>query len=147
MPGEAQRIEIPVRGIAAVGPQLLRSEVFFDRLSLSRFALQAANRSGAAAAPSGVALALAGVSFCLLTQLLRYVEYRKLALRGLRLVQVSELPRDASGRPSAAPLATQVFMNGDESAQVMEDLLRMSANTCYLHAALGSALEPQVQVN
>jgi hypothetical protein len=44
----------------------------------------------------------------------------------------------------AQPLDTHAFVHTEESDEVMERLMQMSARTCYLHAALGATLPPQV---
>jgi hypothetical protein len=46
----------------------------------------------------------------------------------------------------AQPLDTHVFVQTDETDEVMERLMQMSARTCYLHAALGQSLAPQVSL-
>jgi len=63
----------------------------------------------------------------------------------LRLVQLSPC-RIESGTAQAQPLDTHVFVHTEESDEVMERLVQMSARTCYLHAALGAALIPEVSV-
>jgi hypothetical protein len=42
------------------------------------------------------------------------------------------------------PLDTHVFVNTEETNEVMERLVQMSARTCYLHAALGATLNPEL---
>jgi hypothetical protein len=64
-------------------------------------------------------------------------------VRALRLVQLSPC-RIASGVAQALPLDTHVFVHTEESDEVMERLVQMSARTCYLHAALSAALPPEV---
>jgi hypothetical protein len=78
-----------------------------------------------------------------MTQLLRYVEHHHMKVRALRLVQLSPC-RIASGVAVAQPLDTHVFVHTEESDEVMERLVQMSARTCYLHAALGATLRPDV---
>jgi len=101
------------------------------------------------AAPSGLALLAAGVSFCYMTQLLRYAQYLKYKVRAIRMVQYS--PFGAHASPGGAqvgtvgPFDTHLFLHGDEPDAVMQRLLVMGARTCYLHAALHAALPPQVE--
>jgi uncharacterized protein YfaT (DUF1175 family) len=78
-----------------------------------------------------------------MTQLLRYVEHHHMKVRALRLVQLSPC-RIASGVAQALPLDTHVYVHTEESDEVMERLVQMSARTCYLHAALSGALPPEV---
>ena len=99
-------------------------------------------------APSGLAVLSAGLSFCYMTQLLRYSEYLKYKVRAIRVVQFN--PYSLASRPdgalagAAAPVDTHLFLHGDEPDEVMQRLLVMGAQTCYLHAALKSALPPVV---
>jgi uncharacterized OsmC-like protein len=44
------------------------------------------------------------------------------------------------------PVDTHLFLNGDESDETHERLMRIAATTCYLHATLASALEPVVSI-
>ena len=99
-------------------------------------------------APSGLALLSAGIAFCYMTQLLRYAEYLKYKVRAIRMVQFNPFERfaDAQGNlvARALPVDTHLFLHGEESDEVMQKLLAMGANTCYLHAALKGALSPHV---
>lgn len=99
-------------------------------------------------APSGLALLAAGVSFCYMTQLLRYAEYLKYKVRAIRMVQYSPFGAQVSPNGvhlgTASPFDTHLFLHGDEPDAVMQKLLVMGARTCYLHAALHAALPPQV---
>ena len=87
-----------------------------------------------------------------MTQLLRYSEYRKYQIRAVRLVQYWPMAQTqtvgAGGSPAASSgnLDTHVFLHGEETDENMGHLLLSSANTCYLHAMLGGALEPQIEV-
>jgi hypothetical protein len=165
LPGEAAKIDIMVRGRTSLAQYLavenneaekqsdvtakLQSEVWLARPIGTRFRLcssepVAVSKTGPmlALAPRGVSLSMAGIAFCLMTQILRYVEYHKLRLRALRVVQISSFDWSADGDALALPLDTHVFVHADEPAETVERLLKMSAKTCYLHAALGSTLEP-----
>jgi hypothetical protein len=46
----------------------------------------------------------------------------------------------------AQPLDTHVFVHTEETDEVMERLMQMSARTCYLHAALGQSLAHEVSL-
>jgi hypothetical protein len=109
----------------------VRCEVSFPGIPASRFTF-VAQRSGRAA-PTGLAYAWAGVAFCYLTQLSRYIEARGLAVSGARLVQRG---------PHAGPVDTHLFLNGSAADAAMQELLAVAAGTCYLHATLGAALAP-----
>ena len=45
------------------------------------------------------------------------------------------------------PLDTHLFMNGSASDEHNEKLIDMSEKTCYLHATLSKALEPNININ
>jgi hypothetical protein len=86
-----------------------------------------------------------------MTQLVRYIEHLKLEIHGIRLVQFS--PNVLSGAPTmgswtgaADPVETHLFLNGREGEETYERLLAIAARTCYLHATLTSALEPELVV-
>ena len=109
--------------------------VIFPRIPASTFTF-AADATGERA-PTGLAYAWAGVAFCYLTQLSRYIETRKLAVTGVRLVQRG---------PEAWPIDTHLFLNGGADDATMADLIALAARTCYLHATLGAALAPEIRV-
>ena len=55
------------------------------------------DESGAGAAPSGLALLSAGIAFCYMTQLSRYIENMKMKIHGVRLVQFNPLSGGSDG--------------------------------------------------
>lgn len=55
-------------------------------------------------------------------------------------------PNGAAMTGEAGPVDTHLFLHGDEPDELMQRLLAMGANTCYLHAALGAALQASVHV-
>ena len=94
------------------------------------------DETGAATAPTGLALAAAGIAFCYITQISRYIEHMKLAVDGIRLVQTSPFAITAAGRGSASPCDTHLFLNGQTDDDTFEMLQRVAANTCYLHQTM-----------
>ena len=101
-------------------------------------------------APSGLSNMCAGVSFCFLTQLHRYIEHQKFSISGMRLTQtvdfeVSEENGAQIGKMAAVD--THLYMNGDASEKEYERLLELSARSCYLHATLATALEPKLEIS
>jgi hypothetical protein len=94
------------------------------------------DESAADRAPSGWALATAGIAYCYITQICRYIETQKLAIRGVRLIQKSPYAIEADGRGRAGPSDTHLFMNGEASEDEFETLMRVAANTCYLHQTM-----------
>lgn len=100
--------------------------------------------TGDGAAPSGVALLSAGIAFCYMTQLSRYIENMKLAIRGVRLVQFT--PFRGGDQAVAEPIDTHLFLNGEAPAETHVNLLTIAARTCYLHAASKTPTEPNVRI-
>lgn len=103
-------------------------------------------------APSGLSYVTAGIAFCYMTQLARYIEHMKMAIRSVRLVQSS--PYSVGGSPAGADWSgaaeavdTHLFLDGEESEATYERLMNVAANTCYLHATLGAALEPELRID
>jgi uncharacterized OsmC-like protein len=92
-------------------------------------------------APSGLALLAAGLAFCYMTQLARYVEGMKLGVGSIRLVQFSPFANGA-----AAGFDTHLFLNGDAPESAQSNLLSIAARTCYLHATMAASLPPQISV-
>lgn len=140
---QSGRVEIPIHGTCALEGDVVRSTSWANLPGGSRFSLRAADGDRGDHAPSGLAYAYAGVAFCLMTQLLRYVEHHQMKIRALRIVQHADC-EVSRGIALAHALDTHVFVHGDEPEAVMEWLLQMAADTCYLHAAFHAALEPSV---
>ncbi|MEY2622178.1 MAG: hypothetical protein RIT26_1998 [Pseudomonadota bacterium] len=140
---ETGRVDIPIHGQCAIEGGRGRSLTWANRLGGSAFAIVSDDRADGDQAPSALAHAFAGIAFCFMTQLLRYVAHHEMKVRALRLVQYSPC-RIESGLAQAMPLDTHVFVHTEESDEVMERLVQMSARTCYLHAALGATLAPEI---
>jgi len=102
------------------------------------------DEGGTDAAPSGLALLSAGIAFCYMTQLSRYIENMKLPIRGARLVQFS--PYVAAPNAMAEPIDTHLFLNGEAPEEMHAKLLTIAARTCYLHATAAATLEPIVRI-
>lgn len=96
------------------------------------------------AAPSGLALLSAGVAFCYMTQLLRYIESMKMQISGVRLVQHN--PYVTGAHAAVEPIDTHLFLNGEAPEEAHVQLLTVAARTCYLHACAATPLEPLVRV-
>jgi uncharacterized OsmC-like protein len=80
-----------------------------------------------------------------MTQLSRYIDYMKYRIRQVRLVQYHPYAFDGT-TGTIEPVATHLFLHGDESDDTHEKLMRISATTCFLHATLKAALAPQISV-
>jgi uncharacterized OsmC-like protein len=120
------------------------TDVALQLPGMSHFAIQS-DESAADRAPSGLALLSAGIAFCYMTQLSRYIDYMKYKIRHVRLVQFSPYAFDGvAGR--IEPVATHLFLHGDESDETHEKFMRISAVTCFLHATLKAALTPEIAI-
>jgi hypothetical protein len=95
-------------------------------------------------APSGLALLSAGIAFCYMTQLSRYIENMKMPIRAVRLVQFN--PYIAGAKAAAQPVDTHLFLNGEAGEETHLKLLTIAARTCYLHAAAKTPTEPNVRI-
>lgn len=151
MPAAGAKVDLVVRGKAALAePEgTTELETWLLRPVGSHFGFRTDERADADRAPSGLAVLSAGIVFCYMTQLLRYTEYLKYRVRAIRVVQHSPYrlagaAEDWSLAGEAGPVDTHLFLHGDEPDEVMQKLLVMGAQTCYLHAALRSSLEPEV---
>ena len=150
--GTKTRIVRIVRGIGrAIEPDgLTETDTWLELPGMSHFAIRSDERpEGGDAAPSGLALLSAGIAFCFMTQLDRYIEHMKFDIGGVRLVQRCPymLNEDAGRvRGAAGPVDTHLFVNGREDDETCERLMRIAARTCYLHATLAAALDPVVSV-
>jgi uncharacterized OsmC-like protein len=125
------------------------TDVVLGMPGASNFALKSDERLDGDMAPSGLALLSAGIGFCYMTQLSRYIEYQKMAIRGVRLVQYTPYTLDVDGdqlRGGAEPADTHLFLSGDEDGDTFERLMKIAEVTCYLHKTMSDALEPKVTV-
>jgi uncharacterized OsmC-like protein len=100
-------------------------------------------------APPPLAYLSAGVAFCFMTQLGRYAQIVKLPLDAYRVVQFSSFRQGAApphGSPcaEAGPLDTHLFLDGELSAEAAARCLRMSEQTCFLHAAMRGSFPTRV---
>jgi uncharacterized OsmC-like protein len=102
------------------------------------------DKGGTDAAPCGLALLSAGIAFCYMTQLSRYIESMKMNIRGVRLVQFN--PYIAGPTAAVEPIDTHLFLNGEAPEEMHLQLLTIAARTCYLHAACKSATEPNLRI-
>lgn len=115
----------------------------------SNFRLKSDERLVGDMGPSGLALLSAGIAFCYMTQMSRYIEYQKMKIRGVRLVQYTPYTLAVEGDQlvgGAEPADTHLFLSGDEDNDTFEHLMKIAERTCYLHKTMSDALDPTVQV-
>lgn len=118
---------------------------------MSHFKVKSDERVDMDQAPSGLGHLAAGIAFCYMTQIGRYIEHQKFNIRGVRLVQhtpfvTSGNPADGSWTGRAEPADTHLFLSGEEDDATHEKLMTIAANTCYLHATMLAELTPDVTV-
>lgn len=147
-PAAGGRVGWSVKGEGAIDPAtgLYRCRVSLNRPG-SSFFHYITDESEADRASSGLSLMSAGIAFCYMTQLSRYIDAMKLAIRGVRLVQLSPYAVDASGRGVASPCDTHLFMQGEAEEAMFERLQLVAANTCYLHQTMVCATPLNVTVS
>ncbi len=126
---------------------LLEVETWLGLPGASHFRI-VGDAAGNGAAPSGLALLAAGISFCYMTQLARYIENMKLAINGVRLVQVTPFAGSANDgtRAAAGAIDTHLFLNGAAPDETHLNLLTIAARTCYLHAASKTPTKPNLRI-
>jgi hypothetical protein len=122
---------------------LYETDTWLGMPGTSHFAL-ACDEGGRDAAPTGLALFSAGIAFCYMTQLARYIESMKMDIHGVRLVQFN--PYLTGEHAQAEAIDTHLFLNGDAPPQTHLQLLTIAARTCYLHAASKTPTEPNLRV-
>jgi uncharacterized OsmC-like protein len=101
--------------------------------------------------PSGLALLSAGIVFCYMTQITRYIENQHFDIRGVRLVQYTPYALTGSAADGTLtgviePVDTHLFLSGGAGDEEHEKLMTIAAKTCYLHATLADTLPPEVTV-
>jgi hypothetical protein len=137
-----------IRNICGDGKRLGRDGLFDVDTYLampgaSHFRL-VSDEGAADAAPCGLTLLSAGIAFCYMTQLSRYIENMKMNIRGVRLVQFN--PYFAGARAAVEPIDTHLFLNGEAPDETHLQLLTIAARTCYLHAASKTPHEPNLRI-
>ena len=151
-PGSATKIIRNIKGHSHFSnPQgITEIESWLGLPGMSHFQFISDER-GTCKAPSGLGLLSAGIAFCFITQIARYIENMKLQVNGIRLVQYNPFSITAGensiadiGR--AEPIETHLFLNGTLSEDMFENLLNMSARTCYLHASALNSLPPKIKL-
>ncbi len=128
---------------------MTETDTWLEMPGMSHFTLKSDERREDDAAPNGLALLAAGIAFCFMTQLDRYIEHMKFDIDGVRLVQYCPYALTADGdrlRGVAEPVDTHLFLNGRETEETHERLMQIAARTCYLHATLAAALDPLVSI-
>jgi len=144
-------VSIVIPGISVLSNALGLVATTVKPQSGHAFCITCDERADGNSAPSGLACIAASIAFCFMTQFSRYIEHRKHKVRAIRFIQT--LPFTLVGDALEAslvgglePVDTHVFLNADEPDEVMQNLLEVAENTCYLHAALRNLLPSQVSL-
>jgi hypothetical protein len=144
--GTKTRIIRTVSGRSEVtGPETVETDTWLHMPGVTHFTLGSSWAEKNRTAPSGLALFSAGVAYCFLTQLSRYIHHLKLDIGGARLVQYSPYSAGSEGR--AGPVDTHLFLNGRADSETHANLLRIACRTCYLHATLAAELPPKLNTH
>jgi hypothetical protein len=130
-------------GASGGGDGTYETDTWLGMPGASHFKL-ASDESEHGHAPRGLTLLSAGIAFCYMTQLARYIENMKMNIHGVRLVQFN--PYVAGPGAAADPIDTHLFLNGEAAEETHLQLLTIAARTCYLHAASKTPVEPKLRV-
>ncbi|EPR76345.1 hypothetical protein ADILRU_1290 [Leifsonia rubra CMS 76R] len=90
-------------------------------------------------APTPLAMFAVGTAFCYHTQLSRYVNVRRLDLAESSLAQRTNYTAPELENETMAPageIQTEMFLNGGATHDETRSLLKVAANTCYVHRAM-----------
>ncbi len=110
-----------------------------------------AELGGQGRAPTGLDYISAGVSFCFMTQIGRFVKQVKQDLQSYAIVQDSRfsLP-GSSAKPdragTAQPVDTHVFLTSGADDEANRVLVDMGEKTCYLHACYRGIAKTRLQL-
>jgi len=108
--------------------------------------------SGGLRAPSPLAYLSAGIAFCYLTQVGRYVTITKRALDRYAIVQLTAFgfAEGDGGSATAAlaePVRTHVEIDARLDDDVVQRIVQMGERTCFLHAAARTPLKTRVRID
>ena len=140
-----QKRTLHVGGIASLRDDGLREfkvQLFKPIGSVFRFISDPAGQK----APSSLSYLSAGIGFCFMTQLGRYAHIVKKPLESYSIVQDTVF-RVENGVAENDPVDTHVIVRFDQSEEDAQQLVDMSEQTCFLHAAMRTASETKVSVS
>jgi uncharacterized OsmC-like protein len=145
LPGGRVIWSVMGQGEADVAAGTYRCRVALDRPGTTHFAY-VTDESGGDRAPSGLALVSAGIAFCYMTQISRYIEAMQLRVRGVRLVQMSPYGIGGDRHGVSEPCDTHLFMQGEADDATFERLQLVAATTCYLHQTMAGVTPLHVSI-
>lgn len=111
---------------------------------------EAEGHGGKGRAPDAATYISAGIGFCFMTQLGRYVKMAKLAVDAYRIVQDTHFSLGgASGGTGKAGTAdaveTHVYVDSPQDADTVLEIIRVAETTCFLHAYCRTDLKTKVR--
>ena len=128
------------------GESVIEVDTYLELPRASHFAFKVAVQESERQYPQGFALICAGITFCFMTQLARYIENMKMPITGIRVVQDSSYQIENKDAISSS-LDTHLYINGTADDATCTTLLSVSERTCYLHATAIKILEPNVKLH
>jgi uncharacterized OsmC-like protein len=145
-----QKRTLHIRGIARLrddGLSKTRIQLYKPIGSHFAFLCDVRDSGGGERAPSPLVYLSAGIAFCYLTQIGRYVTIVKQPLSRYALLQRTEFTRaDEHGQASAEPVKTLVSLSGGPDEDGVRRIVDMGERTCFLHAAARTPLKTHVRV-
>ncbi len=130
----------------------IRQLLYSPRGTTFRFlADEGVANGGAGRAPDANSYISAGIGFCFMTQLGRFISILKLDLPNYRIVQDTHFSLGgATGGTrragTADPVESHVFLDTSESDDTAREMLDMSEQTCFLHAFCRTDLKTKLKV-
>jgi uncharacterized OsmC-like protein len=97
-------------------------------------------------APCGLSYLNAGIAFCYLTQIGRYAHIRKKPLIDYCVVQdMAYQPQAGDGYSAVDDILTHVWLDSDQPDDYARQVVDMSEQTCFLHAACRMPVEVNIK--
>jgi organic hydroperoxide reductase OsmC/OhrA len=143
---ENQKRELHMQGCCTLredGLQEITVELFQPIGSTFRFL---ADGEHGLRAPDGLAYLSAGIAFCFLTQAGRYTTIRKWPLESCTLVQDTAFrPASQDAAPMMQAAVTHLYLQSALDTASVQQILDMSEQTCFLHAACRQQVPVQLR--
>ncbi len=95
-------------------------------------------------APSGLAYLSAGVAFCFMTQVGRYAQITRQKLNDYRIIQDTGFGFAHNCEPAATAVETLICLDTGETPDKSLQLVKMSEQTCYIHASYRMPMKTNV---
>ena len=149
---EEQSRRLHVRGICTLRPdgvKVIEQHLFNPHGSIFFLLSEEGEAAGGRGrAPDAMSYASAGLAFCFLTQFGRYAKIVRKPLKSYSVVQDTHFSPVSAPEPGATdPVETHVHLESDQDDDFARQALRMSEQTCFLHALCRSevALDLRLQ--